>query len=421
MSESAKPAEADRRTFLKTMGAAAITLGAPGVATASGLLQTPARPARLGLDLFSLGAQLQGAGWGPNELMEFSAKQGVKMVHFSEIRFLGSPDWKIALDPANLRRIRARADELNLDVEIGMRSICPTSSGFDKAQGTAEEQLLRMVDAAKIVRSPIVRCVLGSQADRRTGIEKHIDETIKVLKNVRSRVMDAGVKIAIENHAGDMQARELKSLIEGAGKEFVGACIDSGNAVWTIEDPHLTLEVLAPYVLTAHMRDSYVFLAPQGTAVQWSRMGEGNIGMEDYIRKYVQQCPGAAVSLEVIVSNTPRVFNYKDPAAWEIFQTTPAWEFARFLALCEKGVPRPLPPPGPGRGQGGGGQAGGGAGRGAGAPQGAAPGAPGGGAGAPAGGGGGRGGGQPNPDALRRNLEDVETSLKWTAGVLARI
>ena len=127
-----------------------------------------------------------------------------------------------------------------------MRSICPTSAMFDKAQGTAEEQLARMVDAAKIVRSPIVRAVLGSAADRRGGIEKHIESMVGVLKNSRSKVMDAGVKVAIENHAGDMQARELKTLVEAAGPDFVGVCLDSGNPVWTIEDPHLTLETLAP-------------------------------------------------------------------------------------------------------------------------------------------------------------------------------
>jgi sugar phosphate isomerase/epimerase len=406
-----------------------MTLGTPGAASALSAAAQNARPSapRLGLDLFSLGTQLSG-GWGPTQLMEFAARNGVKMVHFSEIRFLGNPDWKVALDPATLRSVRTKADELGLDVEIGMRSICPTSSSFDKAAGTAEEQIARMVDAAKVVRSPIVRCFLGTQNDRRTDIDRHIDETIKVLKNSRARIMDAGVKIAIENHAGDMQARELKRLIEGAGKEFVGACIDSGNAVWTIEDPHLTLETLAPYVLTSHVRDSYVWLAPQGTAVQWQRMGDGNIGMEDWIRKYVQQCPGAPVSLEVIVSNAPRVFNYKDPAAWELFKTTPAWEFARFLALCEKGEPRPMPPAAPGRGQGAaaaGSQAAaaGNAGRGQ-APAAPPAGAPAAGAAAGGRGGGGGGGGRggaPSPDALRRNIEDVETSLKWTAGVLARI
>ena len=404
----------DRRSFLKTVGAATLALGAGHGAAASVLHAQAARPnVRLGLDMFSVGAQQ----WTPFEQMDFAAKWNVKMVHFSEIRFLGSPDWKVALDADNLRKVRARADELNLDVEIGMRSICPTSSGFDKAAGTAEEQLGRMVDAARIVRSPIVRCVLGSQADRSGPIEKHIETTARVLKNVRSKIMDAGVKVAIENHAGDMQARELKMLIETAGKEYVGACIDSGNAVWTIEDPHLTLEVLAPYVLTSHMRDSYVFNAPdRGTAVQWCRMGEGNIGMEDYIRKYATQCPGAAVSLEVIVSNSPRVFNYRDPQAWTIFQTTPAWEFARFLALCDRGVPRELPPPGQGRGGGGGG-------RGQGQP-GAAP--PAGSAAAPQGaqqaqGGRGPGGGAPNPEAQRINREHVEASLQWTRDLLAKL
>ena len=360
----------DRRTFLKSVGVAGIALG---LSDAVDLLAQARPKPRLGLDLYSVGAQQ----WTPFEAMAFAVAQGVTMVHFSEIRFLGSADWKVALDPANLRRVRARADELHLDVEIGMRSICPTSTLFDPDAGTAQDQLSRMVDAAKIMRSPIVRCVLGSQADRRGPIEKHIEETIKVLKSVRTKVVDAGIKVAIENHAGDMQARELKSLIEGAGRDFVGACIDSGNAVWTIEDPHLTLETLAPYVLTSHVRDSYVFNSPQGTAVQWSRMGDGNIGMQDYLRKYVQECPAAAVSLEVIVSNTPRLFNYRDPAAWELFKTTPAWEFARFLALCDKGVPRELPAPGAGRA--GGGAAGG-----------------------------------PNPDAVRRNREDVEASLKWT-------
>lgn len=370
MSTDAHVSTTDRRTFLKSVGAAGIALG---LSNTPGLVAQSRPKPRLGLDLYSVGAQQ----WTPFEAMDFAVAQGVTMVHFSEIRFLGSADWKVALDSANLRRVRARADELHLDVEIGMRSICPTSTLFDPAAGTAQDQLSRMVDAAKIMRSPIVRCVLGSQADRRGPIEKHIEETIKVLKSVRSKVVDAGIKVAIENHAGDMQARELKSLIEGAGKDFVGACIDSGNAVWTIEDPHLMLETLAPYVLTSHVRDSYVFNSPQGTAVQWSRMGDGNIGMQDYLRKYVQQCPDAAVSLEVIVSNTPRLFNHRDPAAWELFKTTPAWEFARFLALCDKGVPRELPAAGAGRG--GGGAAGG-----------------------------------PNPDAMRRNREDVEASLKWT-------
>ena len=411
---------ADRRTFLKTMGAAAVAMGTMPMPT----FASAAANVKFGVDVFSLGQQ----GWTPFQVLDWAAKMKVQMLHFSEVRFLGSPRWQEALAPDNLKKIRDRADELKIDIEIGMRSLCPTSSDFANAQrndptlGTADEQIARMLVAAKAVRSPIVRCVLGTQADRNPpGIESHQADMIKVLKANRSRILDSGVKLAIENHAGDQQARELKNLIEGAGPEIVGVCLDSGNPVWTIEDPHLTLETLAPYVLTSRMRDSYLFNSPQGTAVRWTRMGEGNMGMEDYLKTYIAKCPGKAVSLEVIVSPNFRIFNYHDPASWTLYKTTPAWEWARFLSLAEKGAPQPLPEPGAGRRGGGAGGAGVPAATPAPGAAGAA--APARGAGAPAGapaGGQGRGQQPPNPEAQKRNLDDVEASVRWTQDFLAK-
>ena len=94
-----------------------------------------------------------------------------------------------------------------------------------------------------------------------------------------------------------MQARELKRLIEAAGPES-SASGSIRATVWTIEDPHLTLETLAPYVQTSHMRDSSLWTGPQGTAVRWTRMGEGDMGMEKYLGTYVAEVPGKPVSLE---------------------------------------------------------------------------------------------------------------------------
>lgn len=317
-----------RRRTLLAAGAAAVAWRDAGAAA-------PAGKVKFGLDLFSLRSQ----GWTPIQYLDFGAKRGIQVIHFSEVRFLGS------LEEENLKRVRSHAGELGIEVEIGMLSICPTSKLFNPSQGTAEEQLTRMVVAAQTVGSRIVRCVLGSAADRSGAIpiEGHIENTVRVLHNVRTRVLDAGLKVAIENHAGDMQAREVKMLIEGAGKDFVGSCLDSGNPLWTLEDPHLTLETLAPYVLTSHVRDTAVWNTPQGAAVAWTRMGEGNIGMEDYIREYAAKCPGRALSLEVIVTG-PRFYNYLDPKFWDAYRKDPAWEFARFLALAEKGKPREAPP-----------------------------------------------------------------------------
>ena len=344
------------RRALLAAGAAALAARRAQAATGGGV--------KFGLDLFSLRSQ----GWSAIEYLDFCGKRGIRVVHFSEIRFLGG------LETENLKRVRTRAEGLGIEVEIGMLSICPTSTLFDKTKGTAEEQLTRMAAAAQTVGSPIVRCVLGSSADRTgpLGIEGHIENTVRVLRNVRSRVMDAGLKIAIENHAGDMQAREVKTLIEEAGKEFVGSCLDSGNPLWTIEDPHLTLETLAPYVLTSHVRDTAVWETPQGAAVAWTRMGEGNIGIEDYIREFAAKCPGRPLSLEIIVTG-PRSFNYRDPKFWDAYRRTPAWEFERFVALAEKGKPREAPPRLTGA------------------------------------------------EAAARELEDVETSIRWTKGFLERM
>ncbi len=308
------------------------------IGTAAGALaRAQTGGVRLGIDLFSI----RDSGWTPFEYLDYCARQGARVVHFSEIRFLGS------LEPDHLRKVREHAQRLGIQPEIGMRSICPGSTLFDPRQGAAEEQLTRMIQSAVVVGSPIVRSVLGSMEDRKPpGIEAHIEETVRVLRAVRSTAMDAGIKIAIENHAGDMQARELKTLIEEAGKDFVGVCLDAGNPLWTMEDPHLTLETLHPYVLTSHLRDTAVWRLPEGAAVAWTRMGDGNIGIDSYVRRYIELCPGRALSLEIIVT-PPRVFAYNDPKFWANYHSTPAWEFARFVKLVEEGQPRPKPEPVP--------------------------------------------------------------------------
>ncbi len=144
---------------------------------------------RLGVDLFSLRSQ----GWSPFQHLDYCAKFGAKVVHFSEIRFLGS------LEDAHVRKVGDHAARC-IELEIGMRSVCHTSSAFDAKAGTAEEQLTRVIGAAKIAQSKIVRAFLGTGNDRKpspatTGkepIEAHIENTVKVLRSVRSRAQDAG-------------------------------------------------------------------------------------------------------------------------------------------------------------------------------------------------------------------------------------
>ena len=145
-----------------------------------------------------------------------------------------------------------------------------------------------------------------------------------------------------------MQARELKRSSKTAGPDVVGVCLDSGNPVWTIEDPHLTLDTLAPYVLTSHMRDSALWKTPEGIAVRWTRMGEGNIGMErlhPHLHPEVSRQGGLARSHRHAPAADVQLRESR--GLGPLSQHQPAWEFARFLALADKGKPTLEPPADP--------------------------------------------------------------------------
>jgi sugar phosphate isomerase/epimerase len=192
-----------------------------------------------------------------------------------------------------------------------------------------------------------LRVVLGTWEDRLTdgGIARHIEQVVAVCRSQRSRAMDAGVRIAVENHAGDMHSTELAQLVEEAGRDLVGVNLDSGNALWTLEDPIDSLRTLAPYVLTTSLRDAAVWETPAGAAVAWTAMGEGQIDLQAYFAAFRELCPGVTVHIETI-SGFNREFAYLTPEFWKAWPAMPADRFARFLALAKAGRPRePFRPP----------------------------------------------------------------------------
>jgi sugar phosphate isomerase/epimerase len=223
--------------------------------------------------------------------------------------------------------------------------VCPSSRSFNAQNGTLEEQLGRALKASQIFGATCMRCVLGG-APERPQIEMHIDSMVTALRGLRSRIADSGVKLAVENHGGDLQAREMKMMIEAIGTDIMGVCLDAGNPVWMLEDPHMTLEMLVPYALTSHVRDSAVWHVPQGIAVRWVNMGDGNVDIDGWIKKFIQAKPGLPIIFENLVSGNPRIHAIYDPQFWDSWRKMPAWEFSRFVAVADTGkeklaTPRP--------------------------------------------------------------------------------
>lgn len=316
-----------RRQFIKTsaLSAAALALAAPVSAA-----EPAGQKLKLGFDNFSV----RSLGLKANGLIEYAASLGMDSLFITNLDALENFEEKY------LAEVRALAKDKSVDLWLGSWSICPTSKAFRKQYGTAEEHLALGLRLAKSLGSPVLRVVLGVREDRKTegGIEARIADTVKVLKSARSQAMDAGIKIAVENHAGDMQAAEIIQLVETAGKDYVGITFDSGNAAWTLEDPLMCFEKLAPYVVATHLRDSMIWEYEDGVKVQWTAAGEGCTDMKRFFERYQQLCPGLTAHVEIISGFTVDFPVWKS-GFWDVWQKAPAPDFARFLSLARKGKP----------------------------------------------------------------------------------
>jgi sugar phosphate isomerase/epimerase len=283
---------------------------------------------KLGFDNYSIRA----LGWKAPQLLEYAASLNLDTILLSDL------DVYESTAESYLKDIKARADDLGIEIQVGMLSICPGSKLFDSRRGTAEEQLKLTIGIARALGSSVARCVLGHVDDRKSngGIEARIVETVKVLENVRSFALDSGVKIAAENHAGDMQAWELITLIEEAGRGFVGATMDSGNATWALEDPLHNLEMLGPYTVTTGIRDSAVWETADGAMLQWTAMGEGTVDWKRYFARFAELCPKTPVQLEII-SGRPIPIPYLRDEFWDAYPKARIRDFMKFAALAKRG------------------------------------------------------------------------------------
>ena len=310
-----------RRSFLASVASSAFL---PQIAPAA-----ESSPIALGIDNFAV----RGFGWKASELIQYAASLKLDTLFLSDLDCLPS------LEEVALKEVKAEAAAAGLALYLGSWSICPSSVRFKPKWGSAEEHLMTGLRVAKALGSPVFRVILGASDDRKTegGINARIADTVKVLKAVRGRALDFGIKIAVENHSGDMHSWELARLVEEAGTDFVGVNIDSGNAAWTLEDPLQVLENLGKYTICSSLRDDMIWSTPEGASIQWTAIGDGLVDWKKFVERWRYFCPRVPFQVETI-SGFARSFPYKSDAFWKDYDKRPE-ALAQFEALAAKGRP----------------------------------------------------------------------------------
>lgn len=316
-----------RRSFLATVASSVLL---PRIAPAApSSLPAGSSPIALGIDNFAVRA----FGWKASELIQYAAGLKLDTLFLSDLECLPS------LEEVALKEVKAEAAAAGLALYLGSWSSCPSSVRFKPKWGSAEEHLITGIRVAKALGSPVFRVILGASDDRKTegGINARIADTVKVLKAVRGRVLDSGIKIAVENHSGDMHSWELARLVEEAGTDFVGVNIDSGNAAWTLEDPLQVLENLGKYTVCSSLRDDMIWSTPEGASIQWTAIGDGLVDWKKFVERWRHFCPHVPFQIETI-SGFSRSFPYKTESFWKDYDKRPE-QLAKFEALAAQGRP----------------------------------------------------------------------------------
>ena len=275
--------------------------------------------------------------WPDRKLFDFAIENKLDAI------FLQDSLDPAAMDPKHWAEVRAWAKDAGLHIETGGGTILPrTEDGYPAVVAA----LRKNIERAKTMGSPIVRALLAS--DRYVlppgSLDRQIETAIRVLREVRPEAMDAGLKIGLENHK-ELQAWETKQVILGAGKEFVGSYLDTGNPVFVAEDPMTTLEELAPLAVTFHLRDSVVYNHPDGVAVQWVPLGEGTIDFKalvDYAARIMP--PTTHIYCKPITARPAVVLPVYSDEFWsKWFPRARSRDLGRFLALARRGKPYDKP------------------------------------------------------------------------------
>ena len=317
-----------RSTLRSTLQSALAAAALPFAAATNTVQKWP-----LGINTYCLRFQK----WNDRQLFDYCVKEKLDAIFLQDSLDPG------AMDPKHWAEVRAWTQDTGLHIETGGGAILPkTADGFAKSVAT----LRRNIERAKAMGSPIVRALLAG--DRYSmpddgPVEKHMETAIKILREVRPQLLDAGIKIGIENHK-ELMAWQTRQVIDAAGTDCAGSYLDTGNPVFVCEDPWTTVQELGPVAVSFHLRDSVVYETPEGIAVQWVPLGEGTVDFKTLVAYAAGILPKVYIYCKPITARPPVILPvYKEEFWTKWFPKGRSRDLSRFMALAKRGRPYDKP------------------------------------------------------------------------------
>lgn len=297
-----------RRTFLAASASTAAAAG--GAAVRSGMGFSPdcfvlAKPARSVLDYLRY-AYDHGAG--------------------------GVQGYLASLDAAYARSVRERAERLGMYLEITISLPEEDATKFERTVVAAKQA------GARCIRSV---CLGGRRyetfptlADWKAFVENSKAKLARAVPIIERH----GVKMGLENHK-DWTVDEMTGLLKQYSSPYLGVCIDWGNNVSLCDDPMETVERLAPYAVSAHIKDMAVEECPDGFYLAEVPLGQGYLPLKKMAGTILAARPDTKFSLDMITRN-PLSIPCLTEKYWATFPERNGVFLARTLRAVRANRPR---------------------------------------------------------------------------------
>jgi len=237
----------------------------------------------IGLHSYSFHLHGMGQNWGGYELswprtmdifqlMDEAVSLGLDGLHIT------AADCE-STEEDSLKKIRDSARERGLYLEYNF-------SLDEKWDPRLTNTLEEGIAIAQKLGADIGKVSMDLKRPRPLCASRHHPEVMRQLEDLVQRLHvaapiaeAAGVKLALENHT-DSFSSEVLWLIDQVNHPFVGACVDTANALAVAEDPMVAIETLAPRSFTNQFDDHRIEIEPYGFRYTGVALGEGDIDLK---------------------------------------------------------------------------------------------------------------------------------------------
>jgi sugar phosphate isomerase/epimerase len=245
-----------RRTFLKTVGAAAAVTGFGSSAAAIEPIKRRGGPQmKLSLAAYSFrkyltdyrrgGANAAKGTMTLDDFVDLCADYGLPGTEVTSY-YVPEP-----VPDRYLQRLRRRALLAGLTVSgtaIGNTFTHPPGAERDREIAYTK----RWIDRAADMGAPTIRIFAGNLQKGTTEAQAR-QWAIDAIRECCDYAGTKGVILALENHGGIVTtAEQLLSIVKAIDSEWFGITWDSGN--FRSEDPYAELKMAAPYAVTAQIK-----------------------------------------------------------------------------------------------------------------------------------------------------------------------